>query len=169
MSVCFAGARYPPLALISSLLCLLQLGQCCGQTLLSAVQLLLDQLDTSVQGSYITLSLAGRNTKNSQIRCFFLSNGFDMHVAVAFAEMQHAAHPKLSTESLGWVSSQLKVFSMHISNLPQVSSTFTDRSRINENRFISESLRSFCIHGYNINNLKRGKNAALLFFHLQLA
>lgn len=46
-----------PLTLISSLLCLLQLGQSCGQTLLCTVQLLLNQLDTPVQGSYITLSL----------------------------------------------------------------------------------------------------------------
>lgn len=56
------GSGYPPLTLISSLLCLLQLGQSCGQTLLCTVQLLLNQLDTSVQGSYITLSLQEHKT-----------------------------------------------------------------------------------------------------------
>lgn len=53
---------HPPLALIGSLLSLLQLGKSCGQTLLSSVQLLFNQLDASVQGSYITLSLGESNT-----------------------------------------------------------------------------------------------------------
>jgi len=48
---------YTPLALISSLLSLLQLLQSSGQTLLSAIQLLLNQLDASVQGSDVALSL----------------------------------------------------------------------------------------------------------------
>ena len=46
-----------PLALISSLLSLLQLGQGSCQTLLCTIQLLLHQLDASVEGSDIALSL----------------------------------------------------------------------------------------------------------------
>ena len=53
----YAAHKNPPLALISSLLSLLQLGQGSGQTLLSTIQLLLNQLDTSVKGSDISLSL----------------------------------------------------------------------------------------------------------------
>lgn len=46
-----------PLALISSLLSFLQLLQSCGQTLLGTIQLLLNQLDTSVQRGDISFSL----------------------------------------------------------------------------------------------------------------
>lgn len=46
-----------PLTLICSLLGLFQLLQSCGQTLLSAIQLLLNQLDASVQRSYVSFSL----------------------------------------------------------------------------------------------------------------
>ena len=46
-----------PLTLIRSLLSLLQLLQSCGQTLLSTIQLLLNQLDASVQRSYVSFSL----------------------------------------------------------------------------------------------------------------
>ena len=58
--------RNPPLALISSLLSLLQLGQSSGQTLLSTIQLLLNQLDTSVKGSDISLSL-GREERGVRL------------------------------------------------------------------------------------------------------
>lgn len=46
-----------PLALISCLLSLLQLLQSCGQSLLCSVQLLLHQLDASVQGGNFSFSL----------------------------------------------------------------------------------------------------------------
>lgn len=46
-----------PLTLISSLLSFLQLLQSCGQTLLGTIQLLLNQLDTSVQRGDISFSL----------------------------------------------------------------------------------------------------------------
>ena len=61
-----SSAQHPPLALISSLLSLLQLGQRCGQTLLSPVQLFLNQLDASVQGGHITLSLRESNTTTTE-------------------------------------------------------------------------------------------------------
>lgn len=67
--------RLPPLTLISSLLSLLQLGQSRGQTLLSTVQLLLNQLDASVQGSDITLSLEGAKTGKSSQYSSFPSGG----------------------------------------------------------------------------------------------
>lgn len=57
-----------PLALVSGLLCLLQLGQSRGQTLLSAIQLLLNQLDTPVKGSDISLSLR-RDTERGSGDC----------------------------------------------------------------------------------------------------
>lgn len=46
-----------PLALVCGLLCLLQLLQSRCQPLLSSVQLFLHQLDTSVQGGHLSLSL----------------------------------------------------------------------------------------------------------------
>lgn len=51
-----------PLTLICRFLGLLQLLQSCGQTLLGPIQLLLNQLDASVQRCYIGFSL-GRETK----------------------------------------------------------------------------------------------------------
>lgn len=56
-SCCCATDENSPLALICSLLSLLQLGQGSAQTLLSAVQLLLNQLDASVQRSDLCLGL----------------------------------------------------------------------------------------------------------------
>lgn len=46
-----------PLALIGGLLCLLQLLQGCGQSLLGPIQLLLHQLNPAVQGCHVPLSL----------------------------------------------------------------------------------------------------------------
>ncbi len=100
--VCFQGAKYPPLTLISSLLSLLQLGQGCGQTLLSTIQLLLNQLDTSVQGSYITLSLGEHNIAVRQSHQVY-SNGLKpcTTLQLSSAGLQHPTPPMLSQSGLG--------------------------------------------------------------------
>ena len=46
-----------PLTLICSLFCLLQLLQGCGQSFLSPVQLLLNELDASIESRHITFGL----------------------------------------------------------------------------------------------------------------
>ena len=46
-----------PLTLICSLFCLLQLLQGCGQSFLSPVQLLLNELDASIESCHITFGL----------------------------------------------------------------------------------------------------------------
>ena len=52
------GLKAPlPLTLLCSLFCLLQLLQGCGQSFLSPVQLLLDELDASIESRHITFGL----------------------------------------------------------------------------------------------------------------
>jgi hypothetical protein len=57
-----------PLTLISSLLCLFQILQGCGQLLLSPVQFLLQQLDAAVESGCISFSL------ESQIYTLYLGD-----------------------------------------------------------------------------------------------
>lgn len=101
------SAYYPPLALICSLLGLLQLGQSCGQTLLSTVQLLLNQLDASVQGSYIALSLGRPQqhnpTESNQVQSYSLKTTYTVASAGLCRATASQAAPADSLRSLGWV------------------------------------------------------------------
>lgn len=59
------SVKHIPLALICGLLGFLQLLQGCGQSLLSTIQLFLNQLDTPVQRSHLCLSLQDKHDKNN--------------------------------------------------------------------------------------------------------
>ncbi|KAF3834459.1 hypothetical protein F7725_025663 [Dissostichus mawsoni] len=74
-----------PLALVCSLLRLLQLLQSGGQPLLSSVQLLLHQLDASVQGGHLCFSLS-RHACSAWSSAFSLSN-FSMSIFFLMASI----------------------------------------------------------------------------------
>lgn len=76
-----ADGAFSPLTLICCLLSFLQLLQSCCQTLLGTIQLFLNELDASVQRSYIGFSLGRESEKHfrvgEKVRAVAAGNGWD--------------------------------------------------------------------------------------------